>query len=106
MLWSTRTNSSRQVVGVDTVCANAGRPPSVVLAFGIRASRACPVGEIGTAAGLATLGQSAADCAQASVKLPPRSASEGTLIGEIVAGFFSRRHSWDQKTNVFFLSVL
>src|SRR5436305_735131 len=101
-----RTSSSRQLVGVDTVCSKAGKPPSVKpgVAWGIKASNACPTGVTGTAAGLATLGQSAPG--QTSLKLPLRSASEGTLIGEIVAGFFSFRHSSEKKKKVFFLSAL
>src|SRR5437868_15439134 len=39
-----RTSSSRQLVGVDTVCSKAGKPPSVKpgVAWGIKASNACP----------------------------------------------------------------
>src|SRR5580658_227436 len=101
-----RISSSRQVVGVDTVCSNAGKPPIVKpgVGWGINASNAWPTGVIGTAAGLGTFGQSGPG--QTSLKLPCRSAAEGTLIGVIVAGFFSRRHSCDQKKNVFRFSEL
>src|SRR5215472_3620703 len=99
-----RTSSSRQLVGVDTVCSKAGRPPTVKpgVALGIKASNAWPTGLTGTVA--PTLGQSAPG--QTSLKLPVRSASEGTLIGEMVAGFFSFRHSSEKKKKVFFLSAL
>src|SRR5215475_5143041 len=98
MLWSTRINSSRHVVGSETVCVTAGNPPSTVFAVGINASSADPTGVIGTAAGFATFGQSGLGPGgwHRSEKFPPRSASDGTFC-RIVDGFFSRRHSCDQK---------
>src|ERR1700674_5394572 len=98
-----RTSSSRQVVGVEIVLETAGKPPLVAFAWGISVRSAWPTAVIGTAAGLATLGQSGPG--QSSVKFPFRSASEGTFW-KIEFGFFSRRHSWDQKKKVFFLSEL
>src|SRR5271156_4197131 len=104
MLWSTRTNSSRQVVGSEMVFVKAGSGaplswlrPFVVFGVGIRDSKAEPTGVIGTAAGFATFGQSVPG--QMSEKSPPRSATEGTFC-RTVDGFFSRRHSCDQKKNV------
>src|SRR6266851_10193478 len=104
-----RTSSSRHVSGSDTVSTTAGKPlfnkPGV--AFGIRDSSAAPTGSIGTAAKLATLGQSLVFTgAQRSVKSPVRSASEGTFTAPVVCGFFSRRHSSEKKKNVFRLFVL
>src|SRR5579862_9420986 len=112
-----RISSSRHVVGVDTVWANAGMGvpsanfPRVVLAVGISASSACPTGLMGTAAMLVTgfgpvFGQSAGFSVQTVLKLPALSAAEGTLISAMVAGFFSRRHSWEKKKNVFCFSEL
>ncbi len=43
---------------------------------------------------------------QRSLKLPVRSASEGTLTKPVVCGFFSRRHSSEKKKKVFFLLEL
>src|SRR6266404_1457551 len=119
MLWSTRTSSSRQVVGSDSVWLNAGNPPRVNpgMACGISASSAEPVdvgvmempGKGSPVDG--STGQSAPG--QTSEKLPPRSASEGTfttgwplLSGGAVVTFFSRRHSSEKKKKVFFLSAL
>src|SRR5438876_1203122 len=107
-----RTSSSRQVVGSETVCVTDGRGtfvpgsrPLVPVACGIRARRDCPTELIGTAAKLATFGQSTDAGTQRSVKSPLRSASEGTFC-VIVEGFFSRRHSSEKKKKVFFLSLL
>src|SRR5580692_6402887 len=98
-----RMSCSRHVVGVETVWAYAGKPPSVVLGIGIRASSAWPAAVIGTAAGFATFGQSGPG--HKSEKLPPRSATDGTFWST-TEGFFSRRHSWEEKKKVFFLSEL
>src|SRR5579859_1832707 len=110
MLWSMRTSSSRQVVGVETVDANAGNPPFVVLAPGISASSANPVA-VGVIVSfgkrfpvVGSTGQSAPG--QRSLKLPASSAADGTFCGAIVEGFFSRRHSSEKKKKVFFLSEL
>src|ERR1700726_417648 len=103
MLWSTLINSSRHVVGNETVWSTAGNPLFVEFAAGISASSAWPTAVIGTAAGLGTLGQSTPG--HKSEKFPDRSASEGTFC-RIVDGFFSLRHSCDQKKKVFFLSLL
>src|SRR6266403_1104346 len=120
MLWSTRISSSRQVVGVETVCANAGNPPLVVLALGINArsadptavgvtvspgNRECVVGLIGQS-GKLVVSITPGVAEHRSLKLPPRSASEGTFCGAMVEGFFSRRHSSEKKKKVFFLSEL
>src|SRR6266853_4299618 len=105
-----RISSSRHVVGVETIEETAGievpsgKLPDVVFGSGMRATRAAP-----TAVGVMTcgpLGQSAGSCAQRAVKSPLRSASDGTSWGETAEGFFSLRHSSDQKKNVFFLSEL
>src|SRR5579862_1152073 len=120
MLWSIRTSSSRHVVGVETVCANAGNPPLVVFAAGISASSASPVavgvivspGKRALVAGL--IGQSGKFVASMtpgvgehkSLKFPASSADDGTFCGAIVEGFFSLRHSSEKKKNVFFLSEL
>src|ERR1700693_1825936 len=102
-----RTNSSRHVSGSETVCTTAGKPLLVVVACGMSDSNAAPTGSIGTAAKLGTLGQSLVFTgAQRSVKLPARSASEGTSTAPVVCGFFSRRHSSDPKKKVFLLLVL
>src|SRR4029077_770020 len=114
-----RTSSSRQVVGVEMVLETAGKPPLVAFAVGIRVSRALPtaVGVMVSLANLALVagftGQSGkfflsispAVGEQRSLKFPVRSAFEGTFW-KIEFGFFSRRHSWDQKKKVFFLSAL
>src|SRR5262249_22191933 len=113
MLWSTRINSSRHVSGRETVWFTAGKPACVVFAVGIRESSACPTGSMGTrspgyglpVAGLT--GQSLGAAAHVLLKSPVRSRSEGTFGGgERVKGFFSRRHSCDQKKNVLFLFEL
>src|ERR1700722_10526042 len=98
MLWSTRTSSSRQVVGSETVWVNDGNPALMLFGIGISPSSACPTAVMGTAAGFGTLGQSAPG--HRSEKLPPLSATDGTFW-LTVSGFFSRLHSWDQKKNVF-----
>src|SRR5580698_2342247 len=110
MLWSTRTSSSRQTVGSEIVFVKAGNgaplswfKPFVVFAVGIRDNKAEPTGVMGTAAGFAKFGQSVPG--QMSEKSPARSASEGTFW-RTVDGFFSRRHSCDQKKNVLLRSEL
>ena len=62
---------------------------------GIIGNIARAFGSIGTAAGLATFGQSAEKVAseQISVKSPPRSAREGTAVRNVWPGTSSRRHS-------------
>src|SRR5579859_5661518 len=120
MLWSTRTNSSRQVVGSETVWVIAGKPLNVPFCLGIIAKRAVPtaVGVIVSPGNLAPvtgfIGQSEVTTgAHRSLKLPVRSASEGTFgeglpfaSGFAEEVFVSRRHSCDQKKKVFFLSEL
>src|SRR5712691_29322 len=106
-----RINSSRQVVGVEMICETAGigvpssNRPFVVLAFGMRLRSAVATGSMGTAAGFGTFGQSEGWWPQRTEKSPVRSKSEGTSCW-IEEGFFSRRHSCDQKKKVFFLSAL
>src|SRR5580693_3571284 len=99
MLWSTRTNSSRHVVGSETVCENDGKPALTLLGIGMSPSSAWPTALMGTAAGFGTFGQSGPG--HRSEKFPPRSATEGTFW-LIASGFFSRRHSCDQKKKVLF----
>src|SRR5262245_12548997 len=122
MLWSTRISSSRQVSGKETVCTTAGNPLFVRPgdAFGMSGSSAWPTGSIATVSPGNRLpvegstGQSGKLVAsmrpgvgeQKSLKLPARSASDGTFNESVVTEFFSRRHSCDQKKNVFFLSEL
>src|SRR5438270_7535370 len=120
-------SSSRHVVGLATVWRTAGKPLVTVLAAGMMAKNAWPVGSTATvlfgkvAKVLGTTpgpldGQSGKPVSgsrvksvpaagQRSLKLPPRSASEGTFW-LIVVEIFSRRHSSDQKKKVFFLSEL
>ena len=45
MLWSTRINSSRQVVGRETVWRTAGKPFVLLFAVGIRGSNADPTAD-------------------------------------------------------------
>src|ERR1700730_11211856 len=113
-----RTNSSRQVVGSDTVCWYAGKPPAVrpEVGWGTVVSSALPtaVGVIvllGKGVPLAGCGQSGPG--QTSLKFPPRSARDGTFTMELplLPGgdketFFSRRHSSEKKKKVFFLFEL
>src|ERR1700733_8638125 len=98
-----RTSSSRHVVGSEIVFVKAGNPPLVVFGSGMSARSAWPTGVIGTAAGFGTFGQSGPG--QRSEKSPPRSATDGTFCRTVV-GFFSRRHSCDQKKNVLLRSEL
>src|SRR5690349_18146830 len=122
MLWSTRISSSRQVSGKETVCTTAGKPLLVSPgdACGISGSSAWPTGSIVTVSPgkrwpvEGSTGQSAKFVASISpgvgehrsLKLPVRSASDGTFNAPVVTEFFSRRHSCDQKKNVFFLLEL
>jgi len=92
----------------------------VVLALGINArsadptavgvtvspgNRECVVGLIGQS-GKLVVSITPGVAEHRSLKLPPRSASEGTFCGAMVEGFFSRRHSSEKKKKVFFLSEL
>src|SRR5208282_1630150 len=109
--WSTRTSSSRQVVGLATVTLTAGNPPFVVLASGMIAKSAVPVavgvtvkegdtwGPVGQSLKLPGV-PLIAGLGQRSAKFPPRSASDGTFC-RIVVELFSLRHSCDQNTKVF-----
>src|SRR6267378_7224625 len=114
-----RTSSSRQVVGVEIVLETAGKPPLVAFAVGTNVTSALPTA-VGVTVSFANLvpvagftGQSGKLTMsmtpgvgeQRSLKFPVRSAFEGTFW-KIEFGFFSRRHSWDQKKKVFFLSAL
>src|ERR1700722_3579551 len=95
-------------------------PPLVVLGCGINVANVAPVALTGTmlfANGVAIpaavtegKGQSGkvavenvppVNAGQRSEKSPLRSADEGTSWSCTVEGFFSRRHSWDQKKKVF-----
>src|SRR5690348_11169649 len=114
-----RTNSSRQVVGVEIVLETAGKPLLVAFAVGIRVRSALPTA-VGATASLANLAPVAGFTGQSgklvwsitpgvgeqrSLKFPVRSAFEGTFW-KIEFGFFSRRHSSEKKKKVFFLSAL
>src|SRR5690349_10113022 len=111
-----RSNSSRQFVGWVGEALYSAAPGTPALATGISGSRSAPAGSIGTwllgkncpVAGL--MGQSANDpvvwFGQRSLKLPCRSALEGTSELNTWPGTLSFRHSCDQKKKVFVLLVL
>src|SRR4029077_12391952 len=94
MLWSTRISSSRQVVGSDTEGWKLGKPPFVPFACGKIASKNWELGSIPVNVSFANrrpvaglTGQSGNSFVsitlgtgeQTSLKLPPRSASDGTF---------------------------
>src|SRR5713101_8197273 len=112
-LWSTRTNSSRQVVllaGEALKQPTKGGPPhkfTSALDCGISAKIACALGSIGTAVKSGTFGQSVVSApVHTSLKSPnpgvltPRSASEGTATWKTCPGTRSRRHSSEKKKKV------
>src|SRR6267154_4556864 len=110
-----RISSSRQVVGVEIVLETAGKPELVAFAVGMRVKRALPTGVSVTVSpanralvagftgqsGKFFLSISNGVGEQRSLKFPPRSALDGTFW-KMEFGFFSRRHSCDQKKKVFF----
>src|SRR5436190_19511942 len=117
MFWSMRNSSSRQVVG------NVGEAFQVSTPFvgeGICAISAAAFGSMGTMSltnrcpVLRSMGHSGKFVVSikpgvgehTSLKLPWRLAIEGTITLPRFAGTRSRRHSCDQKKNVFCLSLL
>src|SRR5579864_2814310 len=102
-LWSTRINSSRQLVGTPGEALNSAAPGTPAFAAGIRGRRSCAIGATGTTLpGKATpvvgsTGQSfilpVDTFGHKSEKLPRRSAAEGTLTLNVCPGTRSLRHS-------------
>src|SRR5579863_2854832 len=123
-----RNSSSRQLVGSVGAAVQVVAPGTPPLGTGISASSAWIVGSLGLmgswllgnalpALGLGwplrvagCMGQSAmeplVEFGQRSLKLPWRSANDGTVVTGKRLGTRSRRHSCDQKKNVLCLFVL
>src|ERR1700733_3633537 len=114
-----RNNSSRQLVGRVGAAVQVVDPGTPPFGAGISASSPWIVGSAGVVGswllGNGVLvpvwtGQSAIDplvgFGQRSLKLPWRSAKDGTVVTGKRLGTRSRRHSCDQKKNVFCRLVL
>src|SRR5579884_1846269 len=119
-LWSIRTSSSRQSVGVLVLPLYVELKPFSVVACGTIGSIACALGSIGTvllgkyepvAGFTGQLGKSVLLTAlpaagQTSLKMPWRSWLDGICVTLNVAGLISLRHSSLKKKKVFCLSRL
>src|SRR6478609_6296359 len=111
-----RNSSSRQLVGCEGAALKISLPGTPALGSGIIPRKAPAAGSTGTwlfrngACVDGSIGQSINEplvgLGQTSLKLPPRSATDGTGWLKVCPGTRSRRHSCDQKKNVFCLSVL
>src|ERR1700751_1108756 len=114
-----RNNSSRQFVGRMGAELKNHAPALPALGDGIRLSRPCTLGSLGSNPGITfrlgvcpvasrkpgTAGQSGVS-GHRSLKSPVRCAAPGTATLNTCPGTRSRRHSCDQKKNDLCLSVL